>query len=117
MVIRTNKLSKKQKIIAFVYVFLLLNLLLFITIGITFLIINHNLKYEMPEIINVELYDENNVKYLSYSNNRKQSYVKLSQINKNLINAFLSIEDKRFYEHRGVDIIRIGGAIIADLKK
>lgn len=34
-----------------------------------------------------------------------------------MINAFLAVEDKRFFEHKGVDMIRIGGAIINDIKK
>lgn len=70
----------------------------------------------MPDIINIELYDNNNNKYLSYSNGKKQSYVKIENINKHIINAFLSIEDKKFYSHHGVDIKRIGGAILKNIK-
>ncbi|MBQ8293704.1 MAG: PBP1A family penicillin-binding protein [Bacilli bacterium] len=83
---------------------------------ITFSIINYNLKYEMPQILNIELYDNNNQKYLSVSNNRKQSYVTLDEISPYVIDAFIAIEDKRFYDHQGVDFIRIGGAIISDIK-
>ena len=32
---------------------------------------------------------------------------------KNLVNAYVSIEDERFYKHSGVDIKRTGGAIIS----
>lgn len=83
---------------------------------ISFSIINYKLSYDIPPIINIELYDRNGEKYLSYTNGRKQSYVKLENINTNLINAFISIEDKRFYHHQGIDIVRIGGALIADIK-
>lgn len=83
---------------------------------ITFSIINYKLSYDIPPIVNIELYDNNNSKYLSYTNGRKQSYVKLKDISTNLVDAFISIEDKRFYEHPGIDIIRIGGALIADIK-
>lgn len=83
---------------------------------ISFSIINYKLSYDIPPIINIELYDRNGEKYLSYTNGRKQSYVKLENINTNLINAFISIEDKRFYQHQGIDIVRIGGALIADIK-
>ncbi len=83
---------------------------------ISFSIINYKLSYDIPPIINIELYDRNGEKYLSYTNGRKQSYVKLENINRNLINAFISIEDKRFYTHQGIDIVRIGGALIADIK-
>lgn len=83
---------------------------------IAFSIINYNLKYEMPQILTIELYDKNNNKYLSYSNNNKQTYVTLDKISDYVIDAFISIEDKRFYNHQGVDFIRIGGAIISDIK-
>ncbi|MFV9510373.1 transglycosylase domain-containing protein [Tepidibacillus sp. LV47] len=46
----------------------------------------------------------------------KRIYVPLSQIPKDLIHATLAIEDRKFYHHFGLDPIRIGGAIIADLK-
>lgn len=83
---------------------------------IAFSIINYNLKYEMPQILTIELYDKDNNKYLSYSNNNKQTYVTLDKISDYVIDAFISIEDKRFYNHQGVDFIRIGGAIISDIK-
>lgn len=88
----------------------------FICIVIGFCIITYNLNYTMPQITNIELYDNNNNKYLSYSNNKKQSYIKLDNVSPYLIKAFISIEDKRFYEHHGVDIIRIGGALISNIK-
>lgn len=83
---------------------------------ITFSIINYNLRYEMPEISTIELYDNQNQKYLTYSNNRRQSYVTLDKISPYAIDAFIAIEDKRFFDHQGVDFIRIGGAIISDIK-
>lgn len=79
-------------------------------------IITSKLNYQMPEILNVELYDSDNYKYLSYSNGKKQSYVKLADISPFLKNAFISIEDKRFYEHHGIDLIRIGGALLKNFK-
>lgn len=79
-------------------------------------IVTYNMDYKIPDIINIELYDSNNNKYLSYSNGKKQSYVKLDNISNNLINAFICIEDKRFFEHHGIDLIRVGGAMIKNIK-
>ena len=42
--------------------------------------------------------------------------VPLAQMSPLLIKAILSVEDQRFYEHHGVDAIRVFGAIVADLR-
>lgn len=42
--------------------------------------------------------------------------VPLSQVSPDLISAVIAVEDRRFYRHRGVDFIRIGGAALADLR-
>lgn len=110
----TNK--KKRIIFRTLKIILMVSTISFIGIVIAFCIITHNLNYTMPQITNIELYDSNNNKYLSYSNNKKQSYIKLDKVSPYLIKAFISIEDKRFYDHHGVDIIRIGGALISNLK-
>ncbi len=110
----TNK--KKRIIFKSLKIILMVSTISFIGIVIAFCIITYNLNYTMPQITNIELYDSNNNKYLSYSNNKKQSYIKLDKVSPYLIKAFISIEDKRFYDHHGVDIIRIGGALISNLK-
>ncbi len=43
-------------------------------------------------------------------------YVLPEQIPDDLKNAFVALEDKRFYSHKGYDIIRIGGAIVSNIK-
>lgn len=114
---KTIKKAKRKRIILNVFKILLaLSILGFTGIIITFCVITYNLDYTMPQITNIELYDNQGVKYLSYSNNKKQSYVKLDKINLHLQQAFISIEDKRFYNHHGLDVIRIGGALISNLK-
>jgi len=62
------------------------------------------------------IYDKNNqpIGELHVAENR--DYVPYSKIPKHVINAFVAVEDKRFFEHNGIDIIRIGGAILKDIK-
>lgn len=43
--------------------------------------------------------------------------VPYSKIPKNLINAFVAIEDERFWKHNGIDVKRIIGAIVHNLQK
>ena len=42
--------------------------------------------------------------------------VPLAQMSPNLVDAVLSVEDQRFYSHRGVDVIRIMGAVLVNLQ-
>jgi penicillin-binding protein 1A len=42
--------------------------------------------------------------------------VPLDKISPNLINAVLSVEDQRFYDHGGIDAIRVGGAALRNLR-
>ncbi len=41
----------------------------------------------------------------------QNKYVSFSQIPEHTINAFVAVEDKRFFKHHGIDFIRIAGAI------
>jgi penicillin-binding protein 1A len=43
--------------------------------------------------------------------------VPLSQVSPNLKNAILAIEDQRFYEHNGFDAVRIGSAMLANIRR
>lgn len=47
----------------------------------------------------------------------KRTYVPYEDIPKVLEEAVLATEDARFYEHNGVDIIRIGGAFVANIQE
>ena len=54
---------------------------------------------------------------LSESQNRiKRRLITYDEIPQNLVNAVVAIEDRRFFEHSGVDYRRIVGAIVNDLK-
>ncbi len=46
----------------------------------------------------------------------KRTVIALDKIPTAVQNAFLAAEDARFYRHHGVDLVRIGGAILKNLK-
>lgn len=106
-----NTLWKLSKVLLIISVFV------FFVIVVTFTVANTRLKYDIPFISSVELYDQNEYKFLTISNNKKQSFVPLNEISPFLIDAFISIEDKRFYQHQGLDLVRIGGAFLHNLKE
>jgi len=62
----------------------------------------------------IEIYNLNNdlIKKSEYAD----TYVSIGEISDDLKNAFVSIEDKRFYKHHGLDYIRIFGALVNNIK-
>lgn len=52
------------------------------------------------------------VQYAQFDASENRIWVPIDKMPKNLINAFVSIEDQRFFKHRGVDIKRTAGAVI-----
>lgn len=90
--------------------------ILFITFFIFFIIYAKRLDYSIPKNVNIEFYDTNGELFLTINNENKNSYVNITEINPNLINAFISIEDKNFYKHKGINFFRIIGAMISNIK-
>ena len=62
------------------------------------------------------IYDKDGsfVTHLVGSENR--TLVALEELPQHVVDAFLAAEDLRFYKHPGFDIVRIGGAVISNLR-
>jgi penicillin-binding protein 1A len=43
--------------------------------------------------------------------------VPLARVSPHLVNAILAIEDQRFYDHNGVDVVRVAGAALSNLRE
>ncbi len=50
------------------------------------------------------------------NNDDLYKYVKYDDISLNIINAFVALEDKRFFSHKGIDFYRITGALFNNIK-
>mgnify|MGYP003296884861 CR=1 FL=1 len=107
---------KKRLLINLSKIFLSFCILIFCFLIIFFCLNTFNINETIPDISNIELYDNKNNKFLSFSHNRKKSYVRLDDVSPYLIDSILTIEDKRFYDHQGVDIVRVGGALVKNIK-
>lgn len=70
-----------------------------------------NFKPEIPS----KVYDRNG-DLISEIFTVKREPITFEQIPKDLINALIAIEDNRFYSHRGINVKRIFGAILANIK-
>ena len=97
------------------YLFIIFIIIL-IAIVIIFFKYSKKLDYEMPKKHTITILDNNENYFFEINNANKQSYVKLNEVDQDLINAFISIEDKNFYTHKGISIKRIGGAFISNIK-
>ena len=88
----------------------ILMILLLIGLSIALLIIGNG--YTMyKEAIEKEPLEEKVAEIRS-----KESYTEFSELPQMYVNAVISVEDKRFFKHGGIDIIAIGRATINDIK-
>jgi penicillin-binding protein 1B len=51
------------------------------------------------------------------SSREKRRVIRFDDLPKDLVDAVLAAEDKRFFEHGGLDIVRVFGAALADLRR
>ena len=68
---------------------------------------------EMVKYENSTVLDSDGNEIAKLGCTRKNTPIKIEDVPKNLKNAYISIEDERFYKHGGIDIKRTAGAIIS----
>jgi len=79
----------------------------------------------LPDITVLESYAPYEAsKIFSYDNElltefyiERRNYLPHRDIPRHVKNAFIAVEDRHFYRHIGIDIIRIGGAVIQDIRQ
>lgn len=62
----------------------------------------------------IEVYDQNN-NLIDDINKYNSGHISLSSLNNKTIEAFISIEDKNFYSHSGINLKRIGKATLKNI--
>jgi len=62
------------------------------------------------------VYDAHDVPVFTFYKEQRME-VPLDRMSPNLVKAVLAIEDQRFYDHAGVDVIRIAAAVIRNLEE
>ena len=106
---KKTKISKKIK-----KIILIILIIIILVVGIVLGISAHQWKKLAQEMINNEnssvLDTEGNV-IAKLGSERKNIDISIEQIPDNLKNAYVAIEDERFYSHHGVDIKRTASAI------
>lgn len=67
----------------------------------------------LKDPISSQVYDMNNEPFVEIGS-VKRDYVDYEDIPETVRDAFIATEDSRFFEHNGIDLIRLGGAVIAN---
>lgn len=111
-----KKFRKVLKIFALVSCVFLIALTIF-----GFLIIEPNIKINGFKSLDKEklnaysqaitINDKNGNAIIGSIYDKNRIYTPLSKLNKQTINAFIAVEDKRFYSHKGIDYLRILSAM------
>ena len=125
---RKKKKKKKKKKHVLLSVFLSFCLILFLTACVVggYVLTNAFLVIEGDPVISLEdeksnqnqtsfiyAYNENNepYEYMRLHGEINRIWVNYDEIPQDLIDAFIALEDKRFYSHKGVDWYRLGGVV------
>ena len=124
---KTDKNGKKKfkyrhpRIATCIKIFLIVLMLLIIIgggiiAGTFFGLFGDELKITEEELVikaeNSTVYDKDGTEIASLSSGEKRKVVSLSEMAEYLPKAYVAIEDERFYEHSGVDIMRTGYATV-----
>lgn len=113
---KKRKKKEKKKLRKLKIVILIIIIISIIVLGIKLGISTNRWKILAQDMIKNEAStvkdtDGNTIAELGSEKNREN--IKLSDIPNNLKNAYVAIEDERFYSHGGIDIKRTGGAIVS----
>lgn len=65
--------------------------------------------------LSLEIYDSDN-KPIKEQNEVNHAYTNIESLNQHTLNAFISIEDKNFYQHKGINLKRMAKAGINNIK-
>lgn len=110
---RTKNIIKKTTIAILVTVFVLTTII-FTSLAI-YIYVSGDVDFSMLDshLGVAKVYDKDGVLCNAQAHNYIQTF---DEIPSQLVNAFVSIEDRRFFKHHGLDYKRIGGAIINNIK-
>ena len=90
--------------------------ILFLSLVAYYFIVNLDVTKLKNSSLKYEFYDSENVLLLSENNVDNCDYIEIDKLNDYTLNSFIAIEDKRFYSHNGIDLIRMVGTTLNNIK-
>ncbi len=122
---RETKRTKRKSKIGKIFKFFILSCIVCTVCVILFIVfyvlgIEEWQTFEPTDVAEMEtslrLYDASGEEYLTLYNTENRIYVDIGDVPEDVKNAFIAIEDARFYSHGGVDPVRIVAALWEDIK-
>lgn len=101
-----------KKIITILFVILALN---YISYGFIICLVNIIKLNEINRPNIIEFYDSNNELFYTLNTEYEGEYIEYKNINPYIINSFIVIEDKDFFSHNGLDLLRIIKATLINI--
>lgn len=115
--VKENEYKKKKfKKIKIIFIIILILLLLTAIRSGIFIANWQNLAQDMVSNTPSQVLDTDGKIIAEFGNNKNTKNITLSEMPDNLKNAYVSIEDQRFYKHSGVDFPRTIAAIFSYIK-
>lgn len=123
---KTNKKKKKSKLSQFFKIFLIMFfsicLISFVIgMGYIFAVIKSTPELDISAVTTLSesssFYDDSGEFMDNLNSEIQRNVIDYDEMPQYLKDAFVSIEDQRFYKHSGIDIRRIAGSLITDVKK
>ena len=71
----------------------------------------------LKDPISSQFYDKDGELFATIGIDEKRKYINYEDIPEDMVDAILATEDVRFFDHFGIDLRRIGGAVIANLRE
>ncbi|MFC0471665.1 penicillin-binding protein 1A [Halalkalibacter kiskunsagensis] len=116
-VVINRRVRRRRRLVRLFFRLLLLSLVL--AAGSAVALLSYT-KMQGPPPLNVAqttiFYGVDNSPIGQHHQGENRHWVSLSAIDSDVIDATISIEDRRFYRHLGFDVNRIGGAVVANLR-
>lgn len=110
---KKEKKKSKKKLKKFLFIIIIIFLLIFMIWELYKINIFKNLALEMVKNTNSDVIDTSGKTIAKIGSEKIKEPIEVSKIPENLKNAYISIEDQRFYKHHGIDIKRTSSAIFS----
>lgn len=117
-----SQVKKRRKIFKSIYILFIILILSCFAIGggIVYGIIQTAPPINTSDFLELEetstIYDDSGKLIDEFNTPERRLYISFDKVPKYLKDGFVNIEDERFYSHHGIDIKRLAGALLKDIK-